>query len=218
MDYVDSISASGWGKLLATFVPATLWILIFDLIVYLVLPVLLAYLCIVLYARKSASGKTVDVWRNCGRVWVKTGLIILVIHIFLYVIYGSLLTQSISGLRSLQSQYREDVLGAKPKKTTMENITEIASSFRNLKRAITGKPSSSVDSTGQNDGATGAEQTASASTRPSSVKSREYKVVKFFYNGYAWLHHLFYVIVWLVLLIVFFFLPGLKMKNERTEI
>jgi len=244
MDYLDSISPSGWGKLLATFIPTNLAIFIADVVVYVLIPLAVLILLISIF-KKHCGNSNVGTWRNCGKTWLKIGLCFLIFNILLYFLYNSILTTSISGIRSFQTQYREEVLGAKKGKIVTENISDIASNLRNNKRKSSARVKTSQtaveDKEPATDGkdllnevATGmekkrklseAEANALISDTPSSepsipkvsIKSREYKVVKFFYNGYPWLHHLLYAIIWLIILTVIFW-PGFKMQKQKTII
>ena len=198
MEYIDSISFSGWLKLLLSFFPTTLWTALFDLVFYIAIPLFFVYTAICL-ARKTVKNEKDDVWAKSGHVWLMTGLILLGIHILLYLVYAEVLTASFSDLHSLQVQYREKHLGASPTRSSIENISTIASS---------------VKSTKKNSGQAKAQETSSKS----STSSKEYKVIKFFYNGYAWLHHSLYQLLWIVFLVFFFILPGIKMQNDKTQI
>ena len=57
----------------------------------------------------------------------------------------------------------------------------------------------------------------SAPVTLSPIRSKEYKVVEFFYKGYSWLHHLLYALAWLIFT-AWFFWPGIKMQKQKTII
>lgn len=244
MDYLDSISPLGWGKLLTTFIPTNLAIFIADVIAYVLIPLAVLILLISIF-KKHCSNSNIGTWRKCGKTWLKIGLYFLIFNILLYFLYNSILTTSISGIRSFQTQYREEVLGAKKGKIATENISDIASNLRNNKRKSSARFKTSqsvvVDKEPATDGkellnelATDMEKkhklseteanaliSDTPSSEPSiqkvSIKSNEYKVVKFFYNGYPWLHHLLYAVIWLFVLAGIFW-PGFKMQKQKTII
>ena len=240
MDYLDSVSHAFWGKLLLTFVPSNLALFITDLFVYGLLPLGVLLLLISVFKKKTISG-TMGAWRSCGRMWLQIGLLFLVFNIVLYCLYKGVLTASLSGLRSFQVQYREDVLGAQKGTSSIVNIQKIATKFRNPKRTSfnpsgvknsTGNGTSQLDEISSDlskkDKLSAEEIKAnldsdissdlnSAPVTLSSVRSKEYKVVEFFYKGYSWLHHLLYALAWLIFT-AWFFWPGIKMQKQKTII
>ena len=218
MDYVDSVTFDAWKKLLAAFFPTNLWIGLFDLIAWIIIPLIVVYFSIK-FQRKKMEGVHDNVWQNCGKAWMNAGLVVLLVCFAMYLIYASVLPWSFSGLRSLEVQYREDVLGAKSSKTITENITDLATSFRNKKtKTPSAQAGSSLSSYSSNDSVDNISALNNTTAPKSSSKSKEYKVVKFFYKGYNWLHHLLYEVVWIVVLAFYFLLPGYKMSHEKIKI
>ena len=237
MEYLDSISPAGWGKLLSTFLPTSLAIFIADLIAYVIIPLLILLFLISFFKKRNTIGG-LGAWRSCGKQWIKIGAVFIIVNIVLYFIYNSVLTTSISGVRSLQDQYREDMLGAKSTKDH-NNIQNIARQLRNAKRkpaTVVNENKKPVTSGGILDEESNvlsnkkkltedeivANLDSDVATEDNGqttvqISSKEYQVVDFFYKGYSWLHHMFYAIAWIIFA-CWFFWPGLKMQKQKTII
>lgn len=249
MEYLDSITWSGWGKLLRTFIPLNWTFLFVELLVYVGIPLLVLWLLIRIFRnqlknelQKQSNGPR-SVWSKCGATWLTIGMWFFVFNIIWYLLYYKVLTTSVSGLRSVQVQYQEEVLKAPSNKDKKLQIAEIAGRLRNPKRRPTAaKPSSGrakvtasvsddertkhlldkevklTEEAAQkleNDEPLSPKKTPSVRVASSSYSSREYKVVKFFFNGYPWLHHSLYALIWLIVTVCLF-APGYKMQKQKT--
>ena len=238
MEYLDSISPAGWGKLISTFLPTSFAIFIADLIAYVIIPLLILLFLISFFKKRNTIGG-LGAWRSCGKQWIKIGVVFIIVNIVLYFIYNSVLTTSVSGVRSLQDQYREDMLGAKATEKDHNNIQNIAFKLRNAKR----KPATVVNENKKPVASGGildeeskvlsnkkkltedeivANLESDVATEDNGqttvqISSKEYQVVEFFYKGYSWLHHMFYAIAWIIFA-CWFFWPGLKMQKQKTII
>lgn len=224
MEYIDSISPAGWGKLLSTFLPTSFAIFIADLIAYVIIPLLILLFLISFFKKRNTIGG-LGAWRSCGKQWIKIGVVFIIVNIVLYFIYKSVLTTPISDIRSLQNQYREDMLGAKSTKDHKKdhnNIQNIARQLRSDKRkSEVNENKKPVTSGGILDEERERLTDDDIANLDSDVAtediSNEYKVVEFFYKGYSWLHHMFYAIAWIIFA-CWFFWPGLKMQKQKTII
>ncbi len=226
MDYLNSISLTGWGILLKTFIPTWTAIFIADLLLYLLLPILML-MGLIKWSRENSAKGSLGAWRSCGKTWLRIGGCFLIFHIVLYFLVSEVLSVRLFDCRPFEYHYRVNVLGGRG-----ENAAKDISSItgRKFKRRDTQLLNDSKK-TGEGEGSLSSMVAQKIKTKEDvdrlenpqssdlvvSKDSKEYKVVAFFYNNYRWLHHTVYAVAWLAFLI-WFFLPGLTMQNQRTFI
>lgn len=192
IEYIDSISLSGWGILLKAFIPTDGRLLLSDVFFYAILPVVALFVSI-FFAREIYKKKNLfSAWRQAGQQWISCGLSCVIIIAVIFAISIRWLGFSVSEMVSFETQYRESLPGySQVERSDSQNIMNVATKLRNPKRKI---PVTGI-----------------------SVNSPEYEVVEFFYNNYCSLHPGIYALFWICFLL-YFFIPGFKMSSQRTQL
>lgn len=192
IEILNSLSVEGWLTMLKSFLPTSLALLVWDVFLFVALPVGLVFV-LVRFFRRRFNPEAKGAWLTAGETWCKCFWTSLVTMTCIYFIAHSVLVTEIGGVTSFATDYRASMPGYDAKaKNDFWNIKAISERCRN-KRTAQGKGEAKDD----------------ASRRP------EYKVTAFFYRHYGYIHPTIPTLLDMIVLAGFFW-PGFKMKRQTT--
>ncbi|MCQ2394665.1 MAG: hypothetical protein MJ249_10295 [Kiritimatiellae bacterium] len=103
--YINSVTAAGWGRLLTALVPTTWQLVVADLLLFVILPLTVVFVLVAWHRARFSPG-TIGVWRAAGAAWSVCFWLSMVAMIAIYLLSAKVLQTSVSGLPSFERQYR----------------------------------------------------------------------------------------------------------------
>lgn len=190
---INAISVNGWGSLLKALLPWSWGLLVVDLVFFVVLPAGALFGLLYCYRKRAARVLAKDskgAWRACGAMWHQCFWWSMLIMVVLYFGAKDVLTMDISGAVSFETQYQQTLPGYTTSGKTAENEKAITEKLKNAK---------------------------SESKARDIHRRPEYKVVRFFFRGFGYIHPFLFT-VFDMIFFGWFFWPGFKMRKQGTKI